>query len=84
MTETRAEYIVKTPDIEVRQVKRYKCRGCGNVFGSETPDGYLDIGGMIVDIEIVRGKCAVCGDRIKWYSTDARMRRILKNRKKRV
>ena len=80
MSEPKAEYKTET----AVEITEHRCPNpkCETVFGAENPNGYLDIGGMIVDIEIIRGKCAICGATIKWYSTDYRMERMLRGRKK--
>jgi len=69
------------------EIVEYRCPNpkCEIVYGYGTPDGYLNLRGsdlMIKDIEIARCKCAICGATIKWYSTDYRMKRLLKGRKK--
>jgi hypothetical protein len=79
MTETRAEYKTETENNNTA----HRCSNCQKVYGFETDEGFLvSDGAWLKDFEIFRAKCGYCGAQIKWYSTDYRMQRLIKGRKK--
>ncbi len=76
MSEIKEKYQTKT----AVEVTEYKCEGCENVYGIETPEGYLETAEMIVQME--RGWCKNCGKEIRWFSNDYRLKRMLDKRRK--
>ncbi len=75
--EPKAEYVTRAAIVEK---KVHRCDACKNVYGYENSNGYLVVGELIQTI--FRGWCAKCGATIKYYSTDARMERMIRGRKR--
>ncbi len=57
-----------------------QCVKCDSDLGLESSNGRLIVGNW--SVEIIRGSCNVCGNPVKWYSTDWRMKQLMKGRKK--
>ena len=76
MSEPIAERKTKTT-VERRE---QKCSRCESIFGFITKDGFLLCGNL--KVQYMRGYCVNCGNTIRWLSTDERMRRMLKGKKK--
>jgi hypothetical protein len=74
MIETRIEYVIGTIDR-----REHSCPQCDRVFGVESPDGHLVVGELV--LSYFKGRCGTCGNPIKYYSTDARMERMLRGRR---
>jgi hypothetical protein len=75
--EPKAEYKTET----VAERREHKCSKCQAVYGFETSDGYLMSGSIVV--QFIKGYCANCGNKIRWFSNDERLERLLKGRKNR-
>jgi hypothetical protein len=76
MSEPKAEYKTET----AVESKENRCTKCDSDLGFESSSGHLIVGNW--NVELIRGSCNVCGNPVKWYSTDWRMKQLLKGRKK--
>ncbi len=77
--EAKADYVTRA----VVKTLEHRCDNCQKIYGFETAEGYLNSDGVwLKDIEIIRAKCGGCGATVKWYSTNQRMERMLRGRKR--